>query len=49
MTAMAGKQRLFPEAPLQAVVFCFIRLNRFDQVPGLNAQNRNCRKEVMEE
>lgn len=32
MTAMSTKARLFPEAPLQAVVFCFIRLNRFDHV-----------------
>jgi len=32
MTAMDTKVRLFPEAPLQAVVFCFIRLNRLDHV-----------------
>jgi hypothetical protein len=49
MTAMGTKARLFPEAPLRAVVFCFIRLSRFITFRTEERPKSNCRKEVIEE
>jgi len=34
MSAMDMEGVEFPEAPLAAVVFCFIRLTRFEHVQG---------------
>jgi hypothetical protein len=38
MSAMDNDGEGFPEAPLPAVVFCFIRLTRFERVQGFGTQ-----------
>jgi hypothetical protein len=47
MGVMDKERAAIPEAPLQSVVFCFMRLTRLDTTDPKRTSNR--RKEVIEE